>query len=229
MPKQVPLPFEFHGTKGFESFHPGPNIQVLDTLQALSRNQEQPFVFLWADKGLGKSHLLQAPCRARVLENACYLPLAETNRFGPELLQGIDGRGLVCIDDIEQIAGHSEWEEAVFHFFNRHRENRSPLLVSASVSPAKIGIKLPDLASRLKSGLALRLRNMNDQDKLEALTLKAKSMGLDLHEDVGRFLLRRYPRDLPTLWTILETLDYASLSEKRKLTIPFLKLQLRDR
>ena len=60
MPKQVPLPLEFHGTKAFEFFHPGPNIQVLDTLQALSRNQEEAFVFLWADKGLGKSHLLQA-------------------------------------------------------------------------------------------------------------------------------------------------------------------------
>ncbi|WP_455365563.1 HdaA/DnaA family protein [Kaarinaea lacus] len=47
--------------------------------------------------------------------------------------------------------------------------------------------------------------------------------GLELSDDVGQFLLRRYSRDLVELFALLERLDHASLSEQRRLTIPFLR------
>jgi DnaA family protein len=36
-------------------------------------------------------------------------------------------------------------------------------------------------------------------------------------------MLRRFPRDLPTLFALFDTLDTASLIEQRRLTIPFVK------
>ena len=40
---------------------------------------------------------------------------------------------------------------------------------------------------------------------------------------MGRFILTRGERSMNALFELLERLDQASLQEKRKLTIPFLK------
>jgi DnaA family protein len=48
-------------------------------------------------------------------------------------------------------------------------------------------------------------------------------MGIEISDQVGRFLLTHYDRDLPSLWVMLTKLDQESLAAKRKLTIPFLK------
>lgn len=231
MPIQIPLPLAFHANQDFDSYFAGPNRQVLESLKTLVEPETaEPFLFIRGDAGFGKSHLLQATCRAasRLNQSAFYLPLANFRALHAGILEGLDAYRLVCVDDIESIAGESDWERTFFHFFNRHREKSNRLLVSASLPPQGLRIKLNDLASRLQWGLTLDIREPNDADKLEALILKAKQLGFGLPREVGRFLLNRYPRDLPTMWKTLETLDYASLSEQRKLTIPFLKSHLSE-
>jgi DnaA family protein len=232
MPVQVPLPFVFQGNQDFDSYFAGPNQQVLESLKALAGQENRDgFLFIRGASGLGKSHLLQATCRAasRIGRSAFFLPCGECTRLGPEMLEGLENYRLVCVDDIESIAGKSDWESAFFHFFNRHREKSNNLVVSATLPPHRLPVQLRDLASRLCCGLTLELKEMGDADKLGALTFKAKQLGFSLPQEVGRFLLNRYPRDLPSLWKILETLDYATLSEQRKLTIPFLKNHLPER
>ncbi|MCI0733664.1 MAG: DnaA regulatory inactivator Hda [Methylococcaceae bacterium] len=229
MPVQVPLPFVFHGNQDFDTFFAGPNRQVIESLKAfLQSDQGDHLLFIRGESGLGKTHLLQASCRAasRIDRSAFYLPFQEWTKLSPDLLEGLENYHLVCVDDIDSIAGNPDWETAFFHFFNRHREKSKHLVVSARLPPQRLGIQLRDLASRLQSGLTLELKEMHDSDKLGALILKAKQLGFSLPQEVGRFLLKRYPRDLPSLWSFLETLDYASLSEQRKLTIPFLKNHL---
>ncbi|MGH8549021.1 MAG: DnaA regulatory inactivator Hda [Methylococcales bacterium] len=232
MPVQVPLPFVFHGTQDFDSYFAGPNQQVIESLKALTQpDKGGHFLFIRGDPGLGKSHLLQATCRAasQFDQSTFYMPFRECTTLSPSLLEGLEAYRLVCVDDIDSIAGKSDWETAFFHFFNRHREKANNLVVSASLSPQRLPIQLRDLASRLQWGLSLDIKEMSDTDKLGALTLKAKRLGFNLPQEVGRFLLSRYPRDLPALWSLLETLDYTSLSEQRKLTIPFLKSHLPER
>ncbi|MGH8476455.1 MAG: DnaA regulatory inactivator Hda [Methylococcales bacterium] len=229
---QIPLPFTFHDILNFDAYFEGPNRQIVESLKALARKQSpDPFLYIQGDPGFGKSHLLQATCGAasRLDCRVFYLPLRDDQTMNPTILDGLESYRLVCFDDIDSIAGKPDWETAFFHFFNRHREQSNYLLVSARLSPNKLPIALSDLRSRLQSALTLVIQELADPDKLEALTLKAKNLGFHLPKPVGRFLLSRYPRDLPTLWKILATLDYASLSEQRKLTIPFLKSHLPER
>lgn len=232
MPVQVPLPFVFHGNQDFDSFFAGPNQQVIESLKALVQpDNTEHFLFIRGNSGLGKSHLLHAACRAadRTEQSTFYLPFRECTKLSPSILEGLESCRLVCVDDIDSIAGKSDWETAFFHFFNRHREKSNNLVVSATLPPQRLRIQLRDLASRLQCGLTLDIQEMGDTDKLYALILKTRQLGFSLPQEVGRFLLSRYPRDLPSLWKILETLDYASLSENRKLTIPFLKTHLPKR
>ncbi len=226
---QVPLPLAFHGNQDFDSYYAGPNLLVIESLKTLAKQKnEEWLLFIWSGAGLGKSHLLQATCRAAgEADRSCfYLPFNEFATTSPSLLHDLEPYRLVCIDDVDLVAGNPDWETALFHFFNRRREQSNDLVVSASLPPQRLGIRLRDLASRLQWGLTLELKTLSDPDKLGALTFKAKQLGLNLPQEVGSYLLSRYPRDLPTLWKMLETLDYASRSEQRRLTIPFLKSHL---
>ena len=229
MPRQLPLPFAFHGNQNFDCFIDGPNRQIVESLKAMAtRDHGESFLFLHGGAGLGKSHLLLATCDAAARHGArtFYLPLHEMRQKSPIILDGLEENTLVCIDDIDRIAGDAEWERALFHLFNRLRERSHRLVVGNRLSPQHFAIQLPDLISRLRWGLTLELKELGDADKIAALQLKARLHGLDLPLEVGQFLLSHYPRDLPSLWKMLETLDYASLSEQRKLTIPFLKSRL---
>jgi DnaA family protein len=51
----------------------------------------------------------------------------------------------------------------------------------------------------------------------------AKLKGFLMDDDVSAFILKRSGRDVPSLLSIIDTLDKATLIEKRRLTVPFVK------
>ncbi|VFS52894.1 DnaA-homolog protein hda [Budvicia aquatica] len=153
-----------------------------------------------------------------------YVPLDKRAYFVPEVLDGMEQLALVCIDNIECIAGDEEWEMAIFNLYNRILETGfTRLFISGDRPPRQIDLSLPDLASRLDWGQIYKLQPLSDDDKLQALILRAKLRGFELPEDVGRFLLKRLDRDMRTLFATLDHLDSASITAQRKLTIPFVK------
>jgi DnaA family protein len=139
------------------------------------------------------------------------------------VLPGLERLDLVCLDDIDALAGREEGERALFHLFNRMRESGSVLLVAASAPAQQCGFRLPDLVSRLGWGLTYRLRSLDDGAVLAALLHRARARGLELSEETAVFLLKRIPRDLPTVFSALDRLDEAAMVEQRRLTIPFVK------
>jgi DnaA family protein len=58
---------------------------------------------------------------------------------------------------------------------------------------------------------------------LAALSCRAAARGLELPEDTASFLLKRIPRDPSSVFNLLDRLDEASMVERRRLTIPFVK------
>jgi DnaA family protein len=75
----------------------------------------------------------------------------------------------------------------------------------------------------------VHLQPLDDAGVLAALTSRAQRLGLELPAAVGRFLLARCPRDLPSLWALLDRLDRGSLAAQRPLTIPFVKTLLGEK
>ena len=116
-----------------------------------------------------------------------------------------------------------EWAEALFHLFNRIRDAGHYLLIAADAAPRQLEIALPDLDSRLRWGVVLRIQALDDDGKLAALRARAYDRGIDLSEEVAQFILNRSPRQTGELFLLLDHLDQASLSAKRKVTIPFVK------
>jgi len=52
--------------------------------------------------------------------------------------------------------------------------------------------------------------------------------GLELPDETWHWLRRRFPRDMRTLYQLLDTLDEAALAAQRRLTVPFIREVLRS-
>lgn len=231
MVQQLTLSVALRDDARFANFYLGAsqhNQQALFTLKQQWENQGEQLIYLHGQGGVGVSHLLQAACHyAEGLGySSIYLPLDEMLEYGVEVLEGIEQLDLLALDGLQQVAGHAEWETALFHLFNRVRDLGNKLLIGAHLPANQLALQLPDLQSRLSWGATFALQELTDEEKLQALQLRAKQRGLKLSEEVGRYILTRGPRDMSGMFALLENLDRASLEQQRKLTIPFVKLFL---
>lgn len=217
---QLPLGVQLRDSATFASFHSAHNRQLLAAL----KETQETCVYFWGKTGTGKSHLLQALCHEKAGEGwrVAYLPLAEPDLM-PAMLEDMDQFDLICVDDLQYAAGKEDWEIALFHCYNRIQIHAGRLVISANQAPSGLPIGLPDLASRLGWGLVFQLRELADEDKQAALQLRAQARGLVLNDEVAAYLLRHAPRDMSSLFALLERLDEASLAAQRKLTIPFVR------
>jgi len=230
MNPQLLLTLGLKDSATFTSFFPGPNAEALAHLRQLTGGPWEPGVYLWGGPGTGKSHLLQAVCHSAGERGggAVYLPLRAAEPFPLEALQGLENVGMVCIDDIHAIAGDNAWEVALIHLFERIREAGAGLVVAGHASPAELGLSLAQLVSRLAWGLSFQLHPLDEEDKLNALRLRASRRGIALQPAAERYLVRHYGQDMNLLFGVLESLDRASLTAQRKLTIPFIRAVLKD-
>lgn len=227
-PIQLPLGVRLRDDATFKNFYPGSNAVALGYVERLCQADAgwtESLIYLWGGAGVGRSHLLQAACLQlkQLDQQAVYLPLAGLVEHGPALLEGLEHCALVCLDDLDAVAGRADWEEALFHLFNRLRDAGQRLLLSASAAPRELQLQLADLQSRLSQALVFQLRELAADDKLHALQLRASRRGLQLPDEVAAFILNRGSRSMNGLFELLEQLDQASLQAQRKLTIPFLK------
>lgn len=208
-----------------EDYLAGPNQLAVDALRYWLEGEGPWFLLLWGKSGTGKSHLIQAAVRAvgRDGPRAMYVPLAEVLEFGPAVLDDLEIMDYLAIDDIHLAARDIGWEQALFNLFNRTHGAGGRLLVSSSRGPRGSQFVLPDLSSRLNSGLIYQLLDLGDGEKQAVLQRRAASRGLSMPDHVARYLIRRLRRDMRELKGIFERIDAASLSAGRELTIPFVR------
>lgn len=227
---QLPLNISLSESASLDSYVAGDNKQALSSVQSCSTGQGERFIYLWGTEGTGRSHLLQAACRSAAQSGltVSYLPLDQIDSFTPDILLGFEGMDLVCVDDVQMIAGKPSWEQALFHLYNRMRDGGARMMVSGDRVHTELPLKLPDLGSRLGWGLSYRLQPLGDADKTLALIGNAKGRGMDLPVETARYILEHTTRDMGSLIATLEKLDLASLAAGRKLTIPFVRTLLEN-
>ncbi len=223
--RQQIVEFAFQGNYSFANFHPGGNEQLYAELVNFAQGGPEQQIYLWGEAGSGKTHLMHACCQlAKQHGRECfYLNLTPPMPADTGLLYGLEEWDLVCLDNIQHLAEQAEWQQALFAFYNAHRQNSRQLLITADCPPKYLPFGLLDLKTRMAWGLTLKIQALDDVNLTLALSRKAGDLGFELSPRVASYLLRHYPHDLPALWKILEKLDQATLAAQRKVTIPFLK------
>ncbi len=224
MEKQLALDVQLRDFRTFDNFVAGDNQEVVEKIRETVTGASTEVLFLWGAVGSGKTHLLQAACRSASDQHRqpVYIPLADANSLSPEMLAGNSASTFVCIDDVDAVAGRDEWERALFSLFEELR-GRAPLIVTAKTNPRSSGLTMPDLITRFGSGLVYQIQPLSDKNKVEAMQLRATQRGFKLADEVGKYVLNRYPRDTHALFSLLDKLDRASLATQRRITIPFIQ------
>ncbi|MGI9293139.1 MAG: DnaA regulatory inactivator Hda [Pseudomonadales bacterium] len=225
-PMQLPLEIQLRPDNNFHSFYvAAANRELVTSLKSCSAGGVRQLIYLHGEAQSGRSHLLEAACREVAAGRAVYMPLAELHDAGQaDALENLEQLQIVCLDDIQHIAGQLEWEHALFHLFNRVLASPDTnLLVASSASPPNTGFHLPDLLSRLNSMLVYRVQSMDDTEKAACLQFRARQLGLELGDEACSYILLRADRQLGNLLAVLSRLDSASLAAQRRLTVPFVK------
>jgi DnaA family protein len=225
--KQLALGVRLRADAIFESFAPGLNGELIAAL----RGGASAPLWMWGSEGSGKTHLLQAVCAsaadrgagAAAQAAAAYFPLERSLALPPAALTGFENCRVLCLDDVEAVAGDLQWEQALFRLFNEAAEFGTRLIFAARAAPRGIEWSLEDWRSRASACVVYQLRDLDDAGRLEALRLRAAQRGLHLPPETADYLLRRMPRDLTSLFEILDHLDEASLVAQRRLTVPFIR------
>jgi DnaA family protein len=225
--QQLSLAIKLDNQATFDNFY-APNGTPQHLAKMLLQDEGKQYAYICGSTGTGLSHLLQALCQKHSLRPgsgaAIYLPLKELRDYPAEqVLQGLESSDIVCLDDLEEVAGRKEWQEPLFNFFNLCNESGTRLIITAHTLPDLLEVVLNDLLSRLKSGISLQLVDYKDADLRRLLQHRASGLGLYLSDDVALFLLHRLPRNTHVLMESLEKLDAVSLREQRRLTLPFVK------
>ena len=221
VPQQLPLSLQLRASATFDNFIAGGNQPLLHLL----RDTTEQYLYLWGPEASGKSHLLQALCHEAHAQgmSAAYIPLQHEDISDPEVLSGLEALELICLDDVQAIAGQRAWELALFNLFNQVKEANRRLVIAADAAPGQLGLRLPDLVSRLNWGVVYQMVELADGQKIDLLQQRAAQVGMVLPVEVARYLLTHAARDLASLLELLERLDHASLAAQRKLTIPFVR------
>ncbi len=212
-------------TASLDNYIPGDNIQAISEVSSCAQAKSGKYLYLWGCNDTGKTHL--ATAAAKMADGngvaAAFIPLSKATELSPEMLDDIEQMDLVCLDDIQAIAGDRSWEEALFHLFNRAKEQNTNLIITSDSSPSNLQINLPDLVSRLASGISYRLAPLNDTAKINLLIDKANERAMGLTPETASYILKNYSRNISSLLEFLDKLDQASLAAQRKLTIPFVR------
>ena len=211
---QLPLKFPLRKEFTLDRFRVGLNQELIETATS------DECVWIYGEARVGKTHVAQAVCRYR--EQAVFLP---GKSVSPDDVN-LDSYGAyrhVVIDDIDCWLGHREFEEQLFSLIETRYAGGFGLLITCSGTPHQLSFSINDLGSRLRSFHCMELKALPESEKRRWLADEVRERGLDLADDVLEYLFSRVGRSQESLADVIEKLDFESLAQSRKLTIPFVR------
>ena len=199
-----------------DNFVTGANAELVARLRNLCQANSFEALYIWGPAGCGKSHLLAATAEAARAQRP--LVFLHGSEAGAEL--ALRTGSLLVIDEVQALG--PEAQVALFRAFNAARFLGLALLLAGNEPPLRLGLR-EDLRTRIGQTLIYEIQSLSDEDKGAALRRHAIERGMLMDPGVVHYLLRHGRRDLPSLMAMLNSLDRASLEQKRPPTLPLLR------
>ncbi len=179
-----------------------------------------------------RRHRQIAPAAGRVRcggergEAAAYIDLALAPSSA--MLEGCDTLGLVCLDGLEAVAADAGLERGdlspAHAAAGRHRPaRRCEQCAAREPCPSRC----PTCAHACWPPTCISSPNSTRPGSARHCGCAQPVRGLDLSEEAALYLVHRLPRDMHSLFGVLDQLDEASLAAQRRLTVPFLRTRWR--
>lgn len=207
-PRQLPL--ELGHAPGFsrdELVVSPANAQAVSLLDSWP-DWPSPAIVLAGPPGAGKSHV------AAIWRELAGAALVQRTAIGEaEIAAAADGP--ILIDDAD--AGGLD-EAGLFHLFNAARQAGTHVLLTSRRFPAAWGVRLPDLASRLKAAATVEIHEPDDLLLSGVITKLFADRQVEVDQQVVQYLVKRIERSLATAIRVVDRLDRRALEEKSRIT-----------
>lgn len=225
--RQLPLALEPRPALGREDFLVAPCNAVavgwIDRWPDWESGRGLPALALVGPPGSGKTHLAQV-WRARSGALALVPRAADPAALAEALGEAV----AVLVDDADRLAGDPAGERGLFHLYNLLRERDGRLLLTGRAAPARWGIVLPDLRSRLESAAVAELGPPDDALMRALLQKLFADRQLRPGAGVLDYLLARMERSHAAARALVARLDARALAERRALRLPLVRAVLEE-
>ena len=158
-------------------------------------------LFIHGSVGSGKTHLLQAACRAMTEQDpslqVLYTPCEQfLNQFISAVERGeLDvfrnryrKLDVLVMDDVHLLAQKERTQEEFLHTFNTLYNAGRQILLSADAGPGHIPALSDRLASRFRWGMVCELEPSDADCRFEIARQKATQLGAEIPDEVCRFV-----------------------------------------
>jgi len=197
-------------------------------------------LFIYGGTGLGKTHLIQAVGNhfKKIGNRRAYYLTSE--RFTTEFVQSIRNNkahffkdkyckyDILILDDIQFFSKKDGTQEMLFHIFNTYHENNKQVVFSSDKPPKQI----PDIEDRLRSrfegGMIVDVSPPDFESRVAILEAKLRSAPFDVSHDVLEYLAGVVQDNIRELEGALNTIVLQSQLKKRNLTIPEVKVLIKN-
>lgn len=149
-------------------------------------------LFLYGGVGVGKTHLMQAVGHTILQKDSTTrVVYCAGEEFTNEIVEAIRTKTtpafrnkfrraeLLCIDDIQFIAGKETVQEEFFHTFNAVLKEGGQIILTSDKAPYEIAKLEPRIKSRLEGGLLVDIAPPDFELRVAIFLIKAKNRGLD--------------------------------------------------
>jgi chromosomal replication initiation ATPase DnaA len=182
-------------------------------------------ILLIGPAGSGKTHLAHV---FAAQSGASRQRAADLASIDPAGLAGLADTRALIVEDVDQIAGDRAAEEALFHLHNAAADHGARLLLTARRLPARWGLRLPDLDSRMQQTAQLHLAAPDDRLMAAVLVKLAADRQMTLTPALLSYILPRIERSLAAAHQIIVALDAEALAAKTRPGIRHAKAALGD-
>ncbi len=218
--EQLTFPWSKPNNSSFDDFYFEKN--NLSILEYLKSGDD---LVIYGLSKVGKSFLLQSLCNyfSKSNKSSLYLPLKELNNYKTGLLDDLEKLDLVCIDDLQLIAGDNNWETAIFNLINNCLISNCRIVFCSNINPSLISFELDDLFSRIQKINWMEVHPVKSDNLIEAVRFFADLRSINIGDKEVTYLINHSKRNMGDLVTHINQLDKLSMQLKRKITIPLIK------
>ena len=219
-PQQLIFPWTKKSVATFDHFYM--DDQNLCAKDALLKEDD---LFLYGIAGTGKTFLLQSLCNhyTNYQKTSLYIPLNDVKEYGASFLDSLEELDLICIDQIDSIAGDDIWEVAIFNLINNCLTSKCRLIFCSRLNPSSINFNLKDLFSRIKRIDHIELLPVSENNLRDAIRFITDLRSLEIGDSEIDYLMTHSTRSITNILEIIDELDLLSLKLKRRITIPLIK------
>lgn len=198
-------------------------------------------LFIYGETGLGKTHLMHAVAHQILKQRPeSKITYISSEKFTNEFIRAIQENSLVkfrrhyrsvdvlLIDDVQFLSGKERIQEEFFHTFNELFEAQKQIFITSDRPANEIAKLEARLISRFQWGMVADIQSPDMETRLAILSKKARSLQLDIPNDILCFLAERVSRNVRRLeGALTRVASYTSLV-KKPIDIPKVEALLED-